>query len=110
MRPDQERLLDVIEAAELIAAAVALGRIRFDEDIYVQSAVIRWIQVIGEAVAHISPELRAAHPDLPWRAASAMRNRTVHGYFDIDVDLVWAAAETDVPLLAAQLRLVVATG
>lgn len=73
-----------------------------------QSAVIRWIQVIGEAVAHLTSELRAAHPDVPWRAASAMRNRTVHGYFDIDVDLVWAAAEIDVPLFAAQLRHVLA--
>lgn len=110
MRSDQERLFDIIEAATLIAAAVELGRTRFDKDIYVQSAVIRWIQVIGEAVAHLSSELRAAHPDVPWRAASAMRNRTVHGYFDIDVDLVWTAAETDVPHFAAQLRHLLASG
>jgi uncharacterized protein with HEPN domain len=70
---------------------------------YVQSAVIRWIQIIGEAVSRISAEMRAAHSDIAWRGAAAMRNRTVHGYFDIDLDVVWAAAGTDVPKLAAQL-------
>ena len=60
--------------------------------------------MIGEALTHVSPELRAAHPAVPWREAAAMRNRTVHGYFDIDLDIVWSAAEVDIPRLVPALR------
>lgn len=104
MRTDRERILDALDAAALISTAVALGRDRFDDDLFVQGAVIRWIQLIGEALAHVTPELRAAHPSIPWREAAAMRNRTIHGYFDIDLDIVWSAAEVDIPSLAAMLR------
>lgn len=104
MRSDRERLLDALEAAGLVATAVELGRDRFDDDIFVQSAVIRWVQVIGEALAHVSPELRADHPIVPWRSAAAMRNRTVHGYFAIDLDIVWTSAHNDIPLLVEALR------
>lgn len=104
MRSDRERILDACDAAELIASAVLLGRARFDEDVFVQSAVVRWLQVIGEAIGHVSAELRATHTAIPWREATAMRNRTVHGYFDIDLDVVWAAAVDDVPNLLSALR------
>lgn len=104
MRQDRERLLDALDAAHLIATAVQLGRQRFDQDVFVQSAVIRWVQVIGEALTHVSAELRQSHPAVPWREAAAMRNRTVHGYFDIDLDVVWVAAANDVPQLASALR------
>jgi uncharacterized protein with HEPN domain len=48
--------------------------------------------------------LRQAHPEVPWRQMVAMRNVLIHGYFDIDVDLVWSVAENDLPKLAAQVR------
>lgn len=86
MRTDDERVADILEAADLISSAVELGRTRFDEDHFVQSAVLRWIQIIGEASSRLSPEFRAARPQVSWRGAAAMRNRTVHGYFDIDLD------------------------
>lgn len=104
MRNDRERLCDVLEAAELIASAVELGRERFDDDVFVQSAVIRWLQVIGEATGRTSPQLRAEHPHVPWLAATSMRNRTVHGYFDIDLDVVWITARDEVPRLGAAVQ------
>lgn len=104
MRTDEERIADILDAAELIGSAVKLGRDRFDEDHFVQSAVIRWIQIIGEAASRLSPETRAAHPGVSWRGAAAMRNRTMHGYFDVDLDVVWEAASVSVPDLAARLR------
>jgi uncharacterized protein with HEPN domain len=104
VRTDRERILDALDAAALIATAVDLGRDRFGDDLFVQGAVIRWIQMIGEALTHVSPEFRAAHPAVPWRGAAAMRNRTVHGYFDIDLDIVWSAAEVDIPSLVPMLR------
>jgi uncharacterized protein with HEPN domain len=52
----------------------------------------------------LTEELRQAHPEVPWRQMVAMRNVLIHGYFDIDVDLVWSVAENDLPKLAAQVR------
>jgi uncharacterized protein with HEPN domain len=76
----------------------------FAEEELAQTAVIRWIEIIGEATRGLTEELRQAHPEVPWRQMVAMRNVLIHGYFDIDVDLVWSVAENDLPKLAAQVR------
>ena len=70
-------------------------------------AVIRWVEIIGEAARGVSEELRQAHPEVPWRQMVAMRNVLIHGYFDIDVDLVWSVAQNDLPKLGAQVRAIV---
>ena len=69
--------------------------------------MIRWVEIIGEAARGLTEELRQAHPEVPWRQMVAMRNVLMHGYFDIDVDLVWSVAENDLPKLAAQIRAIV---
>ncbi|HEV3504364.1 MAG TPA: HepT-like ribonuclease domain-containing protein [Actinomycetes bacterium] len=60
-----------------------------------------------EAARGLTEELRQAHPEVPWRQMIAMRNVLIHGYFDIDVDLVWSVADNDLPKLAAQIRAIV---
>ncbi len=104
MRSDRERLLDILEAIERIGRQVTRGRPAFDEDELVQTAVIRWIEIIGEAARAVSPEFREAHPEIPWRQVVAMRNILVHGYFEVDVDAVWSAIEHDAPKLETQIR------
>lgn len=106
MRSDKERLSDVLDAAEKIRQRVAHGRDHFEADEDVQFAVVHLIEIVGEAVTHVSSDLRASHPEIPWRAVAGMRNRVVHGYFDIDHSLVWNAAEHEVPALAAKVRAV----
>lgn len=106
MRSDRERLLDILEAIERIEVQAARGRSAFAEEELAQTAVIRWIEIIGEAARGLTEELRQAHPEVPWRRMVAMRNVLIHGYFDIDVDLVWSVAENDLPKLAAQVRAV----
>jgi uncharacterized protein with HEPN domain len=59
--------------------------------------------VLGEAAKRLSPELRARHPDIPWRAIAGMRDRLVHGYDDVDLDLVWKTVSEDLPALIARL-------
>jgi uncharacterized protein with HEPN domain len=104
VRDDRERLLDILEAGQRTAEIVAGGKSRFDEDDVVQDALIRRIEVIGEAASNVSDELKAAHPNIPWRRASATRNRTAHGYFDLDTGLIWEVADSDVPDLITQVQ------
>jgi uncharacterized protein with HEPN domain len=61
--------------------------------------VIRCIEIIGEAASRLSKEFRKAHPDVPWQYMIGMRNRIIHGYFDIDPDLVWKTASQELPAL-----------
>lgn len=104
MRRDSERLADILEAADKIAARVRKGREAFNADEDVQIVLVHLIQVIGEAAAGISGELTSAHPEIPWRQIIAVRNRVVHGYFDVDLDILWDVAVIEVPYLAEQAR------
>lgn len=104
MRSDRERLLDIIEAAEKIAARVQRGRAAFDADEDVRFAVVHLLEIVGEAAGGVSEELRSRTPEVPWSLIIAMRNRIVHGYFDVDHDIVWRAAAEDLPPVATRLR------
>lgn len=69
-----------------------------------QTAVMRWIEIVGEAVRGLSDELRDAHPEIPWRQIIAMRNIVVHVYFEVDTEAVWLAVEQDLPKLEVKVR------
>jgi uncharacterized protein with HEPN domain len=107
LRSDRERLLDMLEAIERIELQAAQGRAAFDQNELAQTAIIRWIEIIGEAARGVSADLRQAHPEVPWRQMVAMRNVVVHGYFDIDIELVWSVVRNDLPELAVQVRSIV---
>ena len=104
MRRDDERLADILEAAEKIAVRAAKGRAAFDTDEDTQIVLVHLIQVIGEAAAGLSDGFIAEHPEVPWRQIIATRNRVVHGYFEVDLDILWDVAIIDVPELASQVR------
>ncbi len=70
----------------------------------VQDAIVRNIQVMGEAVKKVSAETRAAHPDLPWRDIAGMRDRVVHDYFGISLDIVWDVVKNHIPPLRGRLQ------
>lgn len=108
MRSDLERLSDILEAAGRIESRVARGRERFDADEDLQLAVVHLLEILGEACAGLSSDTRGFYPDVPWRAAADMRNRVIHGYFDIDLDVVWGAAVNEVPALATAVARIVA--
>jgi uncharacterized protein with HEPN domain len=106
VRRDSERLSDMIEAAEKIAARVARGRETFDADEDTQIVLVHLIQMIGEAAAGLSDEFASEHSEIPWRQIVAVRNRVVHGYFEVDLDILWDVAVVDVPRLADQVRVI----
>ncbi|MDQ2707558.1 MAG: DUF86 domain-containing protein [Actinomycetota bacterium] len=106
MRDDHERLADILVAADKIRARVRRGRDSFVADEDLQIVLIHLVQVIGEAASRVTPELTAQHPRVPWRQIVGMRNRVVHDYFEIDLDILWAAVTHDVPRLAMQITLI----
>lgn len=101
MTSDRERLLDVVEA---IGRHSGGGRAAFAADELVQVWMVHHIQIVGEASAGPSLDLRAAHPEVPWRQIIDMRNLVVHGYASVDPEIVWAVVEHDLPVLEAQAR------
>ena len=62
------------------------------------------LEIIGEAASRITTDTHRAHPQNPWRQIIGLRNRVVHGYFDIDLDLIWQIVHHDIPLLLDQLQ------
>jgi uncharacterized protein with HEPN domain len=95
----------MIEAAEAVQEFVA-GRIAtdLDHDRMLLFALLRAIEILGEAASKISSETRAANGTVPWKQIVATRNRLIHGYFDIDHAIVWKTATEEIPDLLTQLR------
>jgi uncharacterized protein with HEPN domain len=75
-----------------------------DADLMLRFALVRAIEIIGEAGSKLSPETRAAAPSIHWPAIVAMRNRLVHAYFDIDHDVLWKTATEEIPAPLSALR------
>jgi uncharacterized protein with HEPN domain len=75
-----------------------------DTDLMLQFALVRAIEIIGEAASKVSPETRTATPAIPWTRIVAMRNRLIHAYFDIDRDILWKTVKEELPNLLALLN------
>lgn len=92
------RIRHMIEAAQT-ALQFMTGRQRadLDSDSMLLFAVVQAIQVVGEAATHISLDTRTATPSVPWARIIGMRNRLVHGYADINHEVVWKTATEEIP-------------
>jgi uncharacterized protein with HEPN domain len=106
-REDAVRIRHMLDAAELAQRFIA-GRVRsdLDADDMLLFALVRAIEVIGEAASRVTPETRAALPEIPWVAITGMRNRLIHAYFDIDRDILWKTAAEEIPELIELLKAV----
>ena len=67
-------------------------------------AIVKAIEIIGEAASQVGPSIRAQLPNIPWPAIITMRHRLVHAYFDVNLDIVWSTVQDDLPELLAQLE------
>jgi len=79
-------------------------RAGFLGDALLQDAVIRNIEIVGEAASRLSPEFAARHAEIPWRDIVGMRHRLIHGYLNVNLVTVWEVIERDLPALAPRLR------
>jgi uncharacterized protein with HEPN domain len=96
-------LADIRDAVEKILRYTSGGRDEFFADSMRQDAVIRNLEVMGEAVRKVSTATREAHPQVPWRQIAATRDRVIHGYFTVDLEIVWEIVETELPRLREAL-------
>lgn len=98
----------ILEAVERIDRYLEdTDEISFLNDQKTQDAVVRNFEIIGEAAHNIESyhaKFAAAHPEVPWTAVYAMRNRVAHGYFKIDLGMIWKTIRTDLPELHAQIK------
>ena len=76
-----------------------INKQNFNSKVMLQDAVIRRIQVIGEAVKNISPAFREKFSGIPWTKIAGMRDKITHGYFNVDIDIVWEVIVKDIPTL-----------
>ncbi len=95
-------LSDALKAA--IKFIHGRGRSDLDQDEMLLFALVRAVEIAGEAASKVSEETRAELPELPWVAMIGMRNRLVHAYFDINRDILWTTVTEAAPPLAAALK------
>ncbi len=99
MRDSKERLRDILDAIAAIERYYDQDKATFEQNELLQVWFLRHLQIMGEAVRALPDEVRLMAPDIPWSQIIGMRNILVHGYFDIDTDIVWEAATRDIPAL-----------
>ena len=102
-RSDQERVADILEACRRLSEIAQLGRVEYDENWIIQSAVERQLEIIGEALSRLSEYFLEPGSDIPIRQAKALRNIISHEYFDINPDRIWDVVTNRVPELMSSL-------
>lgn len=103
-------LTHILAAIADIESFTSEGRSSFMSDRKTQSAVVRQISIVGEAVKNLSPALVASEPAVPWRLIAGARDRLIHAYFSVDLDAVWSMVEQDLPVLRENVRRIIDRG
>ncbi len=106
-RDERLYLADMRDAVDRILRYTLGGRAAFFADPMVQDAVIRNLEVMGEAVRQVSATTRSAHPEVPWRQIAGTRDRVIHGYFTVDLEIVWEIVAMELPPLQKHLAALV---
>lgn len=99
MKDDRVYLAHIRDALTRIAEYTVDGREQFFADSRTQDAVIRNLEIVGEAAKRLSERAKSSAGDVPWKAIAAMRDKLIHEYFGTDLAIVWRVVERDVPAL-----------
>ena len=105
---DRARLLHMLEAAQHASEFTAgLTRSTLGQSLLHQYALARAVEIVGEAASNVTDELQARYPQVAWAKIRGMRNRLVHAYFEINLNVLWHTATVELPALAQQLRVII---
>lgn len=100
-------LQDVMDAIANVAEFVGpMTRHDFETDKKTLHAVVRNLEVIGEAIKSVPSEVRIQHPQVPWQRIAGLRDILIHHYFEIDIDIVWDIVQNKLPELKRQLQMI----
>ena len=104
-KTDAVRLQHMIDAAlKIITFTQGRKREDLDHDEMLALAVVRLVEILGEAAKNISEPTKANSPDIPWRQMSGTRDRLIHAYFEVNLDIVWEIATHDLPPIVTKLE------
>ena len=101
---DRLFLNHILSAVAEIESFTTAGQVGFMADRKTQSAVIRQLEIVGEAVKNLSKDLTDIETSVPWRQIAGTRDRLIHAYFNVDLDAVWSMIEQDLPELRASVQ------
>lgn len=105
---DAVRLRHMLEAAQKAQRFIQdRDRSDLETDEMLSLALVRLLEIVGEAAIHVSADVRTDYPLIPWQQIADTRNRLIHGYFNVDLDIVWAILQKDLPLLVSELESIV---
>lgn len=103
-------LQNIVEAANLIEKYISRQtKVKFEKDTKLQDAVIRRIEIIGEAVKNIPDSIREKYPSIPWRQIAGMRDILSHAYLEVKIDRVWKIVKEDLPKLKKEIQNIIDT-
>ena len=106
MKKDNQFLVDMLQSAELVQQYTTdCSKDEFINNVQLQDAVIRRLLVIAEAARRVSENTRQNLFNVSWKEINGMRNRLVHEYDDIDLDIVWVVVQQEIPILIRELSL-----
>ncbi len=105
LKPDIVRLQHMVDAAnEAISFVADKSKTELQTDRALALAVVKSIEIFGEAANKVSGELRSRSPEIPWADIIAMRNRLIHSYFDVNLDIVWQTVTEELPPVVTRLQ------
>ena len=108
MKDDRACLEHIRDALDDIATYTRAGRDVFFEERMRQDATLRKLEVIGQAVKNLSEQTKSQRPEIPWKQIAGMRDKVIHDYFGVNLEIVWAVVERDLPKLTLAIRALLA--
>lgn len=104
MRDDSAYLLHIRDAIRRVLGYTTDGKDAFFADPKTQDAVVRNLEIIGEAAKSLSESTKALEPEVPWKKIAGMRDKVIHQYFGVDLSLVWDVVERELPSLEGRVE------
>ncbi len=101
---DLEDILDAIQKIERYTGGLSFRD--FSDDDKTVDAVVRNLEIIGEAAKHVPAEVRDMHPEIEWQRIAGLRDILIHAYFGVDLNIVWNIVEVKLPVLRDQIKLI----